>query len=271
MRKGRRQKAEGRRQRGNSAHYLPLSSQFSAFRILTFAFCLLTSAFPLNAAGAGEFVQGNERYAAGDYTGAAKAYEAQVRREEFSANLFYNLGDAYYRLNDRGRAILNYRRALRLEPAHAEAAANLAFIGGAKGASAVNRGRTAGAWEAAPWVAAACGWLGVAGLGLAVGSRRWRQAGTGAAVVGLVLAATGAGLIWYFDEGTDDGSRAVVVAEAAPALYSPVDSAKVVTTLAAGGEVRVLSEQGAWLYVLLGDGTTRAWLAAKEVERLVPR
>ncbi len=221
------------------------------------------------AASPEPFALGNARYAAGDFAGAAQAYEDRVRQGDFSANGFYNLGDAYYRLGDRGRAILNYRRALLLEPSHAEAAANLAFIGGGKAGE--GRSGKAAVWAVVPWVAAACGWLGVAGLLTAAASRRYRTLGFGAAALGLLLGALGAGLIRSFDDSAGIAARAVVVTEAAPALYSPADSAKVVTTLPAGGEVRVLSEQGAWLYVLLGDGTTRAWLAAKGVERIVPK
>lgn len=33
-----------------------------------------------------------------------------------SSNLFYNLGNAYYRQGKLGLAILNYERALRLDP-----------------------------------------------------------------------------------------------------------------------------------------------------------
>ena len=39
--------------------------------------------------------------------------------------MFYDLGNAYYRLGNFGKAILNYERALALEPRHPEAQANL--------------------------------------------------------------------------------------------------------------------------------------------------
>ena len=221
------------------------------------------------AADATGFASGNQRYAAGDYAGAVQAYEAAVRQGRFSANLFYNLGDAYYRLGDKGRAILNYRRALMLEPSHAEAAANLAFISG--GRPVKDRSGFARVWEMAPWFAAAGGWLGAAGLLIALAGRRRRAVGPGLAVIGCLVGVGTAGLIWFFDGNAGNGAVAVVVAEATPALYSPADSSKVVTTLPAGGEVRVLSEQGAWIYALLGDGSTRAWLSANKVERLVPR
>lgn len=221
----------------------------------------------LRAEEGGAFRQGNAFYAAGQYTKAARSYEDAVRLGNDSANLFYNLGDTYYRLGDKGRAVLNYRRALRLEPAHTEAAANLAFVTGGK--PGVDRNRAFAAWEAVAWGAAVCGWIGAAGLLTVLFSRR-RSLGAGLAFGGLLLCTSGAGLVWYFDAGSGNGSPAVVLAEAAPARYSPDDSAKVIASLSAGGEVRILSEQGAWMYVQLADGTTRAWMSSRMIAPLVP-
>ncbi len=213
------------------------------------------------------FRRGNALYAAGDFAGASKAYEAQVSRGQYTANLFYNLADASYRQGNRGRAILNYQRALILDPAHAEAAANLAFVRGGK--PAVPTG-TGGLVTALPWVTAAAGWLAVAGLILAWSGRRARVAGFLLLGTGLLAAAAGAGAVWFLDDGAGNPARAVVVADSVPALYAPAENSKVVTTLTAGGEVRVLSDQGTWVYVLLADGT-RTWVASNQIERVVPR
>ena len=78
-------------------------------------------AFATSAADGDGFAHGNQLYASGKFAEAAAAYESQVRRGADSANLFYNLGDAYQRVGNRGRAILNFQRALLLEPSHAEA------------------------------------------------------------------------------------------------------------------------------------------------------
>ena len=244
---------------------------FPSARLLAVAVLFfLTGTLGKYPPGAQDFTVGNGRYAAGDYAGAVKVYEGAVHAGWFSANLFYNLGNAYYRLGDKGRAVLNYRRCLLLDPSQAEAAANLAFVNGGKPVRD-GRGFARRGWSALSTVAAVSGWSGLAGLLLAVASRRRRALGIGLAAVGLLVGGGLAGLIWYLDDGTGPAATAIVVAEATPALYSPADNSKVVTTLPAGGEVRVLSEQGAWIYALLGDGTTRAWLSADKVERLVPR
>ncbi len=225
--------------------------------------------WPQTAANPGDgFAVGNVSYAAGDFAGAARAYERQVSRGEYTANLFYNLADAYYRQGNRGRAILNYQRALILDPTHAEAAANLAFARGSKPAA----NATGAGWLATmlPWATAAAGWLAAVGLVVALTGHRARVAGFLLIGVGLLAAAAGVAVSWSFDDGAGNAARAVVIADSAPALYAPADNSKVVTSLTAGGEVRVLSDQGAWVYAMLGDGT-RAWVASDKIERLIPK
>src|SRR5437870_11133970 len=72
-----------------------------------------------------EFAKANQEYAQGHFKEAISGYEALVRAGQWSANLFYDLGNAYFRAGDFGRAILNYERALALDRHHPEATANL--------------------------------------------------------------------------------------------------------------------------------------------------
>src|SRR6266403_1502141 len=72
-----------------------------------------------------EFAKANEEYASGHFKEAIAGYESLTRAGQWSANVFYDLGNAYFRAGDFGRAILNYERALALEPHHPEATANL--------------------------------------------------------------------------------------------------------------------------------------------------
>src|SRR5438046_7752180 len=72
-----------------------------------------------------QFAKANKEYAQGHFKEAIAGYEALVRPGQWNANLFYDLGNAYFRTGDFGRAILNYERALALDPHHPEAAANL--------------------------------------------------------------------------------------------------------------------------------------------------
>ncbi len=63
-------------------------------------------------------------YAKQDYVKAAGLYEALLVSGA-NADLYYNLGNAYYRMQDYPHAILNYERALKYEPGHDDAAYNL--------------------------------------------------------------------------------------------------------------------------------------------------
>src|SRR5947207_15330765 len=67
----------------------------------------------------------NKEYAQGHFKEAIADYGTLVRSGQWSANLFYDRGNAYFRAGDFGRAILNYERSLALERHHPEAAANL--------------------------------------------------------------------------------------------------------------------------------------------------
>src|SRR3982751_6726148 len=73
-----------------------------------------------------EFARGNDEYARGQFQEAIRDYQSLVQAGQWSAPLFYNLGNAYFRAGDFGRAILNYERAWALQPQHPESLANLA-------------------------------------------------------------------------------------------------------------------------------------------------
>ena len=79
-------------------------------------------------AGGGDFEGANQAYDQGKFSEAKAGYEKLAEAGEWSANLFYNLGNADYRLGATGRAMLDYERALALYPAHPEARANLAVL-----------------------------------------------------------------------------------------------------------------------------------------------
>src|SRR5215467_955677 len=72
-----------------------------------------------------QFAKANEEFAQGHFKEAIAGYEALISAGQWNPNLFYDLGNAYFRTKDFGRAILNYERALALDRHHPEARANL--------------------------------------------------------------------------------------------------------------------------------------------------
>src|SRR5713101_9236232 len=93
--------------------------------VLSCAVLWLVSGPFLMAQPTAQFAKANQEYAAGNFKSAIAGYEELVRSGQDTPNVFYNLGNAYFRQNSFGRAILNYERALALEPHHPEADANL--------------------------------------------------------------------------------------------------------------------------------------------------
>lgn len=63
-------------------------------------------------------------YAAGRYQDAIKGYETLLKQGA-SADLYYNLGNAYYRSENITRALLNYERAFQLSPGDKDIRHNL--------------------------------------------------------------------------------------------------------------------------------------------------
>lgn len=83
-------------------------------RLLLYTFLLLQTC----SAGQVEtyFQQGVQAYQNGSYAEAIEHFENAARQGKASASLYYNLGNAYYKTDDIGRAVLNYERSRRLAP-----------------------------------------------------------------------------------------------------------------------------------------------------------
>jgi tetratricopeptide (TPR) repeat protein len=64
-------------------------------------------------------------YAAADYAAAIHIYEQLIAAHGESAPIYYNLGGAYYKMDDIAHSILNYERCLLIEPSNSDAKFNL--------------------------------------------------------------------------------------------------------------------------------------------------
>lgn len=73
------------------------------------------------------FFRANNSYKEERYDAAIEDYEQLISSGLRSANTFYNLGNAYLRMGNRGKAILSYERAFRMRPRDADIRSNLSF------------------------------------------------------------------------------------------------------------------------------------------------
>ena len=62
------------------------------------------------------FMEANTKYQSGDFKGALELYEKLRASGKETAALDYNIGNAYFRLGRRGKALLFYERAIRILP-----------------------------------------------------------------------------------------------------------------------------------------------------------
>jgi tetratricopeptide (TPR) repeat protein len=69
-------------------------------------------------------VGADSAYVRGDFQQAIQIYEELLQQGE-AAEVYYNLGNAYYKAGEIAKAILNYERALLLEPGNSDVKANL--------------------------------------------------------------------------------------------------------------------------------------------------
>jgi len=80
------------------------------------------------SASAQSFAAGNAAYEAGDYEAAIDRYTEVAGAGIVHVDLYYNLGNAYFKSGELGHAVLWYERALQLDPRNDDARANLAVV-----------------------------------------------------------------------------------------------------------------------------------------------
>ncbi|MBQ3174561.1 MAG: tetratricopeptide repeat protein [Bacteroidales bacterium] len=71
------------------------------------------------------WVRANDAYSLGEYSKALDIYGHIEKDGYVSARLWYNMGNACYKLQEDGKAILYYERALKLDPSNADVKHNL--------------------------------------------------------------------------------------------------------------------------------------------------
>ena len=100
--------------------------------LYTLLFCLLlmggTDVYAQMTAAVQAFDAGNEQYRTGNYAAALASYEEALAGGYTSGALYYNMGNAHYRLDQLGPAVLYYEKARLLTPENAELLHNLEII-----------------------------------------------------------------------------------------------------------------------------------------------
>ena len=218
------------------------------------------------------FAKGNQEYAAGRFREAIELYENAVGGGATNAAVFYNLGNAYYRAGDLGRAILNYERALALESHYPEAEANLRLVRDKARAlelkrSALDRIVLQTSATTYSVIAAIAFWIAAFCLATMFFSGRPSPLRATMLVTSVLVCAAGVAGVYLSETGSAGRALAIVTAAGTEARVATADSASTVLALPPGSQVKVLSRRGDWLYATLPNDL-RGWIPAQNAERV---
>ena len=232
--------------------------------LLLLGFCFLGAL----SARADDFQKAGALYESGKFSESKKAYEQLVASGPWSANLFYNLGTAEFRLGQLGKAALQFERALLLEHSHGEAAQNLAYVRKQVGAPipTVPVAHFILVFLGGPGVTAVatvCGWLLIfCATRLLAGGREGRL--WWGALLGLLLGGCAAAGLWSLHR---DADLAVITQPQVDARAQPADRSPLAAQLSVATRVRVLSELGEWSQCELPN-QSRGWIPANALEKI---
>lgn len=222
---------------------------------------------------------GVQAYTDGKFSDASAAWTSIEESGQKSAKLYYNLGNAWFKQGNYPKAILNYERALRLDPSYSDARYNLEFTSNfvqdkiepvpefilKSVARKVCYVMGSNAWAVIFLVLLAAalvmGLLFL--LGSSVGKRR---AGFYCGIVLLLLSAGALSFsIWQKSDSVKTDT-AIVMSPVSSVKSSPSSgSSKDLFVIHEGTKVTILDEVGSWKNIALADGR-QGWLTSNELE-----
>jgi tetratricopeptide (TPR) repeat protein len=234
--------------------------------------CGAVSAASSFAQAEGDFTKANQEYAEGHFKEAISGYEALVRAGQWSANLFYDLGNAYFRVGDFGRAILNYERAIALERHHPEATANLQIARDEAHALELQQSLPERYLQFASInefsiAAAIAFWLAVLEIVMLIFARRRSAPLIATLIFCLLVSAVAVYAVYTLERGSNGSALAIVTGKNVQARLATADTANSVLALPPGTEVKILSTRGDWIYAALPNNL-RGWIPAKDARQV---
>lgn len=222
----------------------------------------------------------NQAYIDGKYDAAVADYQTIEGRGYTSARLYYNMGNAYYKQGQIGRAILYYNRALVVAPSMDDARYNLEIAEAqTKDKIAVvpefflNRwlrtfksSISCTAWSVTSVVLFAV--VLIFALLFLLGSRiRVRKAGFYGALVALLLFVVTTTFAISSRNDIINRSGAIVMSSAISVKSSPDRAATDMFVLHEGTKVEISAEIDGWCEVTIADGK-KGWTESNHLERI---
>ncbi len=213
-----------------------------------------------------------QSYAAGDYETSAACYESVLASHGQSYQLYYNLGNAYFRAANYPKAILYYERAMLLNPRDPDVQFNLAMAQSytvdkieslgeilfVRWYKAVQKSCTSNGWA---WISLACFVVFLAGLAFYFfGKTKFvKKLSFSLGVISIVFTIftlINAGDLYHAYQEPD---KAIVFAPTITVKSSPDQSGTDLFLLHEGTKVQIKSRIGSWVEIEIADGSI-GWL-----------
>lgn len=251
-------------------------------KVVTVVTLLLSIGFSMNIQAKdldSLWTAGVQAYTDGKFSDASAAWTSIEESGQKSAKLYYNLGNAWFKQGNYPKAILNYERALRLDPSYSDARYNLEFTNNfvqdkiepvpefilKSFARKICYLMSSNAWAAIFLVLfAAALMMGLLFLlGASVGKRR---AGFYCGIVLLLLSAGALSFSVWQKSDSVKTDTAIVMSPVSSVKSSPSSgSSKDLFVIHEGTKVTILDEVGSWKNIALADGR-QGWITSNELE-----
>lgn len=225
-----------------------------------------------------------------EYDKAVEAFENIVANDYASADVYYNLANAYFKLGQQaatsrpfaggelGHAVLNYERALKLDPTMDDARYNLDIAKDmTNDTEAVPESFLAMVWQAMARAMTSNGWVVLSLsslfataifvlLYLLHGAIVVRKVAFFVSLVTLLIFIVATSLSIAQLRAAENRSRAVILTnDTTPVHASPDSSSKIIRQPSQGVTVELEREQGEWTEVCFADGE-KGWVRSTALE-----
>lgn len=246
---------------------------------------LMLSSFGLYAAESNDVEElwqnANAAYEQGDWTGAIDLYDAILDLGLESAQLYYNIGNAYYRQDELAKAVLYYERAVKLDPSFTDARYNMDFVN----SQLHDKIETVPEFFVKDWlrsvsqIMSSNAWAVAFLLLLAVtltlflifrlsASIAWRRVGFFAGLVTLLLMLSALAFsIWQKNDHARHDEAVVMVTVTAVKSSPSSDKSTDLFILHEGTKVKILEKTGSWTNISLADGR-QGWIKTLDIEEI---
>ncbi len=247
-------------------------------RLLIYIIIYVSGILTLSAQNENNFTKGNDLFSKGKYEEAIKEYQNILNAGLSSASVYYNMGNAYYKLGNLPKSILFYERALLLSPQDKDVRYNLQmaniqitdkldkvdefFIN--RWYNNFKNSFNSDTWAIISIVSFIIVILMI-GVFLFTGKRQNKQLSFFLGIFFIIITLFSFNFSKDLRNKLTEHNEAIIFSPTVAVKSSPSDEGKELFILHEGTKVKVIEKLGQWNRVVISDGN-EGWLPANSME-----